>query len=105
MGFPSAVDISGFTRLKPAFAQLRYLPRAFGLVWAAAGRWTVAWSALLIVQGLLPAVIVSLTRPLVNSLAAAAGPGGLWAHAGPTLLLAAGLAATILLAELLQSAG
>jgi ATP-binding cassette subfamily B protein len=75
------------------------------LVWAAAGRWTLAWAGLLIVQGLLPAVSVSLTRPLVDNLTALIGAGGAWARAWPVLSLAGALAGTIALAELLRSAG
>ncbi len=61
-------------KLSSATADLRglaaNLPRALGLVRAAAPGWTVAWVALLLVQGLLPIATVSLTRPLVDGVAA-----------------------------------
>ena len=48
--------------------QLRYVPRAFSLVWAAARNWTIAWLVLLVVQSLLPVLIVILTRTFVNDI-------------------------------------
>ncbi len=51
--------------------QLLYLSRSFRLVWNSAPTWTLAWLALLIIQGLLPAASVYLTRALVNSIVAA----------------------------------
>jgi ATP-binding cassette subfamily B protein len=48
------------------------------LVWAAARRWTVAWAALLVVQGLLPVATVYLTHTLVNRLVAVPDAGD-WA--------------------------
>jgi ATP-binding cassette subfamily B protein len=71
-----------------ARAQLPYLPRAFGLVWTATRWWTVAWLALLVTRGLLPAVSVALTRSLVNSLVAVIGQGGASEAIRETLLLA-----------------
>ncbi|RPI08895.1 MAG: hypothetical protein EHM65_09745 [Acidobacteriales bacterium] len=46
------------------------LPPALRLVWDAAGRWTLAWIALLVVQGLLPLATVWLTRSPVDGLVA-----------------------------------
>ena len=58
------------TKLRKALAQLPYLPRALKLVWEAARPWTVAWIVLLIVQGLLPAAIVYLTKLVVDGVVA-----------------------------------
>lgn len=55
---------------KRAFASFTYLPRALGLVWRSAHRWTLAWLVLLTLQGVLPVANVYLTRDLVNSLVA-----------------------------------
>src|SRR5215203_1216604 len=85
-------------------AQLLYLPRAFALVWSSAQRWTIAWAALLVLNGLLPAATVYLSRPLVDSLVLAAGSHGDWLHLRPTLTLAFGMLGVMLLAEVLQSA-
>ena len=54
------------TKLGKALAQLPYLPRALKLVWEVARPWTIAWIVLLIVQGLLPAGIVYLTKVVVD---------------------------------------
>jgi len=50
--------------------------RGLGLVWEAAPQWTMAWAALLVIQGLTPAAMVYLTRMSVNRLAQALGPHG-----------------------------
>ena len=50
---------------------LSHLPRAIELVWSATRSWTAAWASLIVVQGALPAAMVYLTRPLIDSLAAA----------------------------------
>ena len=55
-------------RLRKALAQLPYLPWGLGLIWRATRGWTLAWAALVIVQGLLPVAVVLLTRTLVDSL-------------------------------------
>ena len=60
------------SKLKQVYAQLPYLPQAFALVWAAARRWTVAWTIMLVLQGLLPVATVYLTRSLVDSLVSTA---------------------------------
>jgi ATP-binding cassette subfamily B protein len=69
---------------------LRQLPagrRALGLVWSAAGWWTVAWAVLLVCQGLVPAGLALLLRVLVNGLVAAHG----WVTIAPSALGIAGL--------------
>jgi ATP-binding cassette subfamily B protein len=82
-------------------AQWPYLPRALGLVWQAARQWTLAWAALLVVQGLLPIAIVYLTRDLVNAMAGTveAVPGALES----ALVRVAALAAVVLLGEILRA--
>ncbi len=81
--------------------QLPYLPRALGLIRAAAGRWTLLWLALLIIQGLLPAGIVSLTRYLIDDLVDIIGSGASLENIQPTILLVVLLAAALLLTEIL----
>jgi ATP-binding cassette, subfamily B, bacterial len=81
---------------------LSYLPRALRLVWDSAPRWTLAWLALLVVAGVLPAATVSLTGRLVDGLVDAIEAGGAWESTWPVLVLALILAALILLTELLQ---
>ncbi|NTW03242.1 MAG: ABC transporter ATP-binding protein, partial [Oscillochloris sp.] len=80
-----------------------HLPRALRLVWAAAPGWTMAWAGLLLAQGLLPVLIVALTRPLVNALAAVVVGGGGWASVQAALLPVGLVAAAMLLNGALQS--
>lgn len=61
--------------------------RALKLVWSAAGWWTVAWSVLLVLQGLIPAGQALLLRTLVNRLVASGG----WAKIAPPALGIAGI--------------
>lgn len=58
------------SRIAHAVTELRHAPRAFALVWAAAPRLTLAWVALLIVQGVLPALVVLLTKDVIDAIAA-----------------------------------
>lgn len=92
------------TKLRGAAAQLRYLPRALRLVWAAARGWSLLWAGLLLAQGLLPVAVVYLTKALVDSIAAAVGRGSDWISIGPTLVLAGMMGGLLLLAELMRSA-
>src|SRR5687768_2951900 len=91
-------------RFQRALAQLPYLPQTLTLVWAAAGRWTLAWPVLLVVQGLLPVATVYLTRSVVDSLVAALGAGGSWESIRPILLLVALMGGIMLMIDLLGSA-
>jgi len=91
-------------KLRGTLDHLRHLPRALNLVWAAARYWTLAWVALLAVQGLLPVATVYLTRWLVDSLVAALGAGDRWQSVRPLLIPAALMAGIKLLMELLRSA-
>lgn len=91
-------------KLAGAVAQLPYLPQALALVWAASRRWTLAWAVLLVVQGLLPAFTVYLTRLVVDSLVATLGTAATWKSFNPTLVLVALMAGILLLTEFLRSA-
>jgi ATP-binding cassette subfamily B protein len=91
------IKLQNFTNL------LAYLPRTIGLIWTAARGWTVAWGILLVLQGLLPAVAVYLTRVLVDNLVPVIGAGISWERVRPTLLLGALLAGVMIVTELLQS--
>lgn len=100
MADPAASPLS---KLRLALAQLPYLPRAFALVWSAAGPWTAAWLGLLVAQGLLPPAAALLTREVVNGLVAALSAPGDWAVLGGTLGLVALMAVVLLLTEVLSS--
>ena len=92
------------TRLHNFTAQLSYLPRTLRLIWAATRNLTLVWGILLVLQGLLPATAVYLTRPLVDSLVSAVNAGGSWESIRPALFLAVFMGGVLLLIELIQSA-
>lgn len=85
-------------------ALLPHTARALKLVWHAAPGLTAGWAALLVVQGLLPAAIVYLTRALVDSLVAAVGAGVGPAGARRTIVLAVIMAVALLATEVLRAA-
>ncbi len=92
------------SRLGRAFGQLPYLARTLRLVWTAARYWTVAWVALLVVQGLLPVAVVYLTRLLVDAFVVAYQQGGAWEPVRHILILGVAMAAVLLLMEVLRAA-
>jgi len=91
-------------KLRNSVGQLSYLPQTFSLIWSASHYWTVAWVVLLIIQGVLPAATVYLTRAVVDSLVAVVGTG-ISATSVDTLLVPVALmAGVLLLTEFLQGA-
>jgi ATP-binding cassette subfamily B protein len=84
--------------------QISYLPRTLSLIWAAARGLTIAWATLLVVQGILPAAAVYLTRALVDSLVAGIRSGASWENVQPSLFFSALMAGTVLITELSQGA-
>ena len=90
-------------RLAEIAALLHHVPRSLRLTWAAAGWWSVVWLGLLVVQGLLPAVSVYLTKLVVDSLVAAAGSGGDWAQVRPAVIYAGLMGAVLLTTQVIQS--
>jgi ATP-binding cassette subfamily B protein len=92
------------TALQNFAVQLSHLRRTLGLVWTASRNWTLAWGTLLLVQGLLPAGAVYLTKLLVDSLVMAVKAGGSWEATRHILLIAVIMGAVLLLIELVQSA-
>lgn len=92
------------SKLRIGLAQLPYLSRALYLVWDAAHRWTLAWFALLVLQGLLPVVTVYLTRALVDNLVAALQADASWGTFKTVLPLVILMATVLLLVELLSYA-
>jgi len=91
------------SRLDRLRSQLPYLPRALGLVWSASRSWTTAWIVLLVIQGVLPVAVVTLTKVLVDALVAAVNAGGGWDVVRGPLLLALLMAGLLLAGELLRA--
>ncbi|MGI8838457.1 MAG: ABC transporter ATP-binding protein [Pyrinomonadaceae bacterium] len=92
------------TKLRKALAQLPNLPRALGLVWGVARNWTIAWMALLVVQGLLPVGLVYLTKLVVDGILEAVRNSGAWSTVRGVLIKVAFLGAIMLLTEIARSA-
>ena len=90
-------------KLKKAASQLSYFPQTLGLVWTATRVWTLSWLVLLIIQGVLPAALVYLSRILVDSLVIAMDAGVEWVAIKPVLWLVIAVFGIMLLLELLQS--
>lgn len=80
-----------------------YIRRALRLILEAAGGWTAAWIGLLIIQGILPAAVVYLTKYVVDTFAAAVGGGLGWESIEPVILPAVLMAAVLLLKQVLGS--
>ena len=74
------------------------------LVWDASRPWTIAWGALLLIQGVLPAAVVYLTKLLVDGIAAVVGVGYSWENLSPLLVPAGLMAGVMLLREVLTGA-
>src|SRR4051812_22241965 len=80
---------------------VRHIPPVLVLSFSAAGKWTIAWMVLLMLQGLLPVATIYLTGSLVDMLA---GPGqGHPQSRSAAIQLACLLAAIYLLGELLRA--
>jgi ATP-binding cassette subfamily B protein len=93
-----------YQKLNQFIAQVSWWPKTLRMIWEAAPRWTLAWSLLLLIQGLLPAVSVYLTKLLIDSLMGAIRAHGAWEATRPALFLLLLFVGITLLAEFLQSA-
>ena len=89
-------------RLRKLRAQLPHLPWALGLIWHATPQWTVAWAALVVGRGLLPIILVLLTRALVDRLTLTLRTPADAAALRQTLSWVALLAVLLLLSEALR---
>src|ERR1043166_7096782 len=92
------------SKLRKALAQLPYLPRALNLVWEVARPWTTAWIVLLIVQGLVPAAIVYLTKLVVDGVVIALRNGSQWPDVRLVLMHLVVLGSLLLLMEFVRNA-
>src|SRR5688572_32684045 len=98
----SSTKILG-TKLRKALGQLPYLPHALKLVWEVARPWTIAWIVLLIVQGLLPAATVYLTKLVVDGVVASVRNGSSWPNVRHVLLVLLLLGGILLLMEIVRN--
>jgi ATP-binding cassette subfamily B protein len=97
----SSVKILG-SKLHKALLQLPNLPRALALVWQAARGWTIPWVVLLIIQGLLPAALVYLTKLFVDAFIRAARGGVSWPEMRDVLIVVLMLGSVLLLMEVVR---
>ncbi|HUS94764.1 MAG TPA: ABC transporter ATP-binding protein [Patescibacteria group bacterium] len=93
-----------YKRIRPVLTQLAYIPRALNLVWAASRGWTVGWLVLLVIQGLLPAVSVTLSKLLVDNLVIMVDSGGTRETIQPTLGYAILIGGIMVLTQFLSRA-
>src|SRR6266436_4084665 len=91
-------------KMRKVLAQLPYLPRTLGLMWSVARPWAIAWIILLVVEGVLPAASVYLTKLVVDGLVKALKNGGSWPDVRSVLVLVAVLAGFMLLLEIVHGA-
>jgi len=77
---------------------LAYVPRALTLMWEAAARWMIAWSVLLVIQGLLPGASVYLTKWVLDGASEAIGKGLAWGNV-QLIVIPGGLMALVLLLQ------
>ncbi len=84
-----------FRQSRTLFHRIR---QTFGLIWQASRYWTCAWGVLLLLQGLLPGLLVYLTRQVVDNLVAVQGAGLSWRSAH-ILLVPTGLMGSVLLLQ------
>ena len=84
--------------------QLSYVPRALCLIWSASRSWTLAWLVLVAGEGILPAVLVFLTRPLIDAIVPVMGAGWSWERIKPVLSPAALMGSIVVLSEILRPA-
>jgi ATP-binding cassette subfamily B protein len=91
-------------KARKALAQLPYLPRALGLVWGVARGWTIAWVILLIVQGLLPAALVYLTKLVVDGVVGTLKNNSDWPSVRSVLIKVALLGGVMILMEVARVA-
>ena len=87
------------THLREAHRLMAYLPDALLLVWESAGRWTLAWAALLLVQGILPGATVYLTKLVLDGAELALGQGLDWSSMEPLIVPAALIGGVMLLSR------
>jgi ATP-binding cassette, subfamily B, bacterial len=92
-------------RIRDTRRRLRYLTWAIGLVWRAAAGWTAAALVLLVIQGLIPAGTVYLTKLLVDAVASILGVGASWDSIQPVVLPGLLMGFLLLLQQALGTVG
>ncbi|NNF04547.1 MAG: ABC transporter ATP-binding protein [Rhodothermales bacterium] len=81
---------------------MSYLVRALGLIWESTRGWTVAWAACLVIQGVLPAITIYLTKVIIDTANEAIGGGLSWENVEPVAIPAAIMGAALLIGQILS---
>lgn len=84
-------------------AQLINWRRSFTLIWKASPYHTTVWAILLVLQGILPGLMVYLTKLVVDSLTVAISSQGDWEKIRPAVFYISFVALTMLMSEIIQS--
>ncbi len=83
--------------------QTKNWKRSFQLIWTASPFYTTSWAILLIIQGILPGLLVYLTKLVVDSLIVAVNAQGSWERVRPAVFFIALIAIVMLLSDVFQS--
>lgn len=78
--------------------------RSFSLIWKASSHYTVFWCVLLVIEGILPGLLVYLTKHLVDSLVLALNSHGVWEEIRPAIFFASATAIIMLFSNAADSA-
>ncbi|MBT8401931.1 MAG: ABC transporter ATP-binding protein/permease [Rhodothermia bacterium] len=94
--------MKALNRIRERIALVR---RALQLVFDAASRWTLAWAVTLIVQGVLPALTIYISKLLIDELVGAIGQGAASESIRGLVVLGAIMGTLLLLGYVLSSVG
>lgn len=83
--------------------QLKNWKRSFALLWNSSPIHTTFWAIFLIIQGIIPGIIVYLTKLVVDSLSLAVNSQGEWNSIRTSLTYIGIIVGTMLLSEIIQS--
>jgi ATP-binding cassette subfamily B protein len=90
--------------MRASSGKLSDLVRVYRLIWSASRKPTLVWGLLLIVQGLLPVILVYLTKPLVDAVQETLGRGVSWPSVQPILVVVFAMGFVLILRELIRVA-
>jgi ATP-binding cassette, subfamily B, bacterial len=88
-----------------ASISLAFIRRSLGFIREASGKWMLAWAAVLVCSGVLPAASVFLMKRVVDALARSIGAGTAWTQASAVLVPSALLLAVMIAQRALSAIG
>src|SRR5271155_3278623 len=89
-------------KCRQAGSHLYVLPRTARLLWDSSKGWTVIWAAASVVSGIIPILVIRLSKSLIDGLVLWSQPPFSTTAAEPVLVIAALIGAASLAGELLQ---